>query len=112
MFEQVDGWQAASDPMTSAERLAELSIYKELRSIVAANTATPMSILEQMALDQDARVRANVASNSNTPWKTLEALAAEFPHAFLHNPIGLLQIMAQPEQISPDTDIWNAVLQV
>lgn len=54
----------------------------------------------QLAQDQDVQVREQVAGNPNTPWQILEQLAWEFPHAVLHNPVGPLQLLAHPEQIS------------
>lgn len=55
-------------------------------------------------------MRANVASNPNTSWPTMETLAWEFPHVFLHNPVGPLQMIANSEQISTDKAFWEAVL--
>lgn len=97
MFEQ-----EARDTATSAERLEELSNNPALHILIASNSAAPAKLLETLATDQDAQVRAAVASNPNTPWPTLEDLSWEFPRAFLHNPLGPIQMVVHPEQISTD----------
>src|SRR4051812_555878 len=98
--------QEAGNPSTSAERLTELSAYPELRILVVGNPAAPASLLEHLAHDQDAQVREKVASNPNTPWQILEHLAWEFPSAFLHNPLGPIQILAHAEHISTNSMFW------
>lgn len=100
----------AGDPQTSAQQLEALSQDLRLRILVAGNPASPTHLLEELAHDQGIQVRANVAGNPNTSWPTLEALAWEFPHAFLHNPVGPLQMIANPEQINTDKAFWEAVL--
>jgi hypothetical protein len=87
-----------------------LSTDAHLRRIVAGNPAAPAHLLEILAADQDEQVRENVAGNPNTPWQTLEQLAWEFPYAFLHNPVGPLQMVAHPEQISTNGWFWDALL--
>lgn len=95
---------------TSEERLRELSMYSELRGIVAGNPSAPANLLEIFSEDQDVQVRQAVAGNPNAPWRTLQRLAREFPHVFLHNPAGPLQMVAHSEQISIYDEFWNAVL--
>ncbi|HET8843963.1 MAG TPA: hypothetical protein VFN35_21035 [Ktedonobacteraceae bacterium] len=92
----------ARDPATSTERLEELSHDPALRVFVASNPAAPALLLETLATDPDAQVRAAVASNPNAFWPTLEDLSWEFPRAFLHNPLGPIHLVAHPEQISTD----------
>ncbi|HET8844829.1 MAG TPA: hypothetical protein VFN35_25380 [Ktedonobacteraceae bacterium] len=100
----------ASNPTTIARRLEDLSASSALRSIVAGNPAAPPHLLAQLALDQDKAVRQAVASNPTTPWKILERLAWEFPHEFLHNPVGPLQMFMDPGQICTDERFWHALL--
>lgn len=100
----------ARNAATNVERLEELSDTSTAQIMVARNPVTPARLLERLAQDQNAQVRAAVASNPNTPWLTLEELAWEFPQAFLHNPLGPLQMVAHPEQISRDEAFWGAVL--
>ncbi len=102
--------EEASNPATSAERLIELSAHRPLRAIVAGNPAAPAPLLASLAQDVNVRVREAVAGNPNTPWPSLEQLAGEFPQAFLENPIGPLQMLAHPEQISTDEAFWDVVL--
>src|SRR3954469_1102543 len=100
---QKQQWQTeAGDPVTSIQRLETLQIDPSLPILAAGNPATSAHLLEQLARNQDARVRAMVASNPNTPWQLLESLAWEFPHEFLHNPTGPLYLMTHPEQVSID----------
>lgn len=107
--EEQDRQQEARDPATSSQRLETLSAYPELRPLVASNPVTPAHVLAPLASDPNALVRQAVAGNPNTPWQTLEKLAIEFPHEFLHNPVGSLQLMAHPEQISTD-GVFRAAL--
>ncbi len=104
--------EEAQHPATSAQRLVELSANPRLRPLVAGNPAAPANLLEGLAEDQDSQVRQIVANNPNTPWSVLERLAWEFPHAFLTNPVGSLQVLARPEQISTDSLFWDALLRV
>jgi hypothetical protein len=100
----------ASNAPTSTERLEERNTNPALRIIMARDPAAPAHLLETLAKDQDVHVRQAVADNPNTSWKTLEHLAVEFPHVFLHNHAGLLQIMAFPEQIRTDGIFWDGLL--
>lgn len=100
----------AGHPATSAQRLETLSTDASLRSIVGRNPSAPASLLEILAQDQDAQVRQAVAGNPNTPWQTLEHLAWEFPREFLSNPIGPLQMLVHPEQISTEEAFGEALL--
>jgi hypothetical protein len=81
-------WFAEAENMdTSAERLEELARYPRLQPLVAANPATPASILKRLAKEQDVAVRRAVALNPNTPVDQLCLLAVEFPEEFLRNPV-------------------------
>src|SRR4051812_32448940 len=100
----------ACNPTTGAEQLEALSIDPRLRPLVAGNPATPADLLKRLTWDQDIQVRRAVASNPNTPWLNLERLAGEFPHEFLHNLVGLLQLMTRPEQINTKEEFWDALL--
>ncbi|HET8841458.1 MAG TPA: hypothetical protein VFN35_08320, partial [Ktedonobacteraceae bacterium] len=64
----------------------------------------------QLAQDTDRGVREKVAGNPNTSWQSLQKLAREFPRAFLHNPVGPLQLMANQEQVCTDVSFWDALL--
>lgn len=81
-----------------------------MRPIVAGNPAAPAHLLATLATDQDEQVREQVASNSTALWHTLLRLVAEFPPAFLHNPVGQRHLLAHPEQISSDERFWKALL--
>lgn len=106
-------WQAvASNPTTRAKHLKALSADPRLRIVVAGNPAAPASLLEDLAREEDASVRLAVAGNPNTSWPTLLRLAREFPHAFLHNPVGLLQMLSDPTQINADERFWHTLLRV
>jgi hypothetical protein len=80
------------------------------KSVIASDTSTPPQTLETLAQDPDWQVRQAVAANSNTPWQILEQLAIDFPHEFLHNPAGLLQILAFPEEINTHEWFWGGLL--
>jgi hypothetical protein len=102
--------EEACNPATNQHHLETLSANPTLRSLVAGNPSAPAHVLSHLASNPDVLVRKNVASNPNTPWQTLEYLATEFPHAFLHNPVGPLQMIASPEAISIDGIVWDALL--
>lgn len=108
MFKQ----EEARNPATSPQRLEMLCADPALRILVAGNPATSTHLLETLAQDQDEQVRKTVASNPNTPWPILEDLAWEFPREFFHNPVGPLQLVARPEEISSDYGFWSALLRV
>ncbi|MBX5449302.1 hypothetical protein [Thermogemmatispora sp.] len=96
---------------TAPERLAELSQQPALRSLVAANPATPPAVLEQLSRERDLSVRRAVARNPNTSLDLLLELAREFPHEFLANPILPLLNLTQPDfikQASPQA--WLQLL--
>ncbi|HET8840987.1 MAG TPA: hypothetical protein VFN35_05935, partial [Ktedonobacteraceae bacterium] len=94
----------------SVQRLESLRDASAWRLMVASHPAAPTALLECLAQDQGEQVRQAVAGNPNTPWHILEHLAPEFPRAFLHNPVGPVQILAHPEQISRDETLWMALL--
>lgn len=99
--------QQARDTTTSAWRLEELRVDPALRLVVASNPAAPAQVLEILATDPNVQVRAAVASNPNTPWTLLKELAPVFPHAFLQNPAGSLQLLAHPEQNMTEGGFWE-----
>lgn len=104
--------EEASNPTTDQQRLAELSVdpRPDVRALVANDPATHIDLLMLLAHDEEVSVRQKVASNPNAPWSTLEELAVEFPHEFLHNTAGPLQVMARSEQISCDDALWGMLL--
>ena len=89
-----EGQDEASNPVTSAQRLTELSADPHLRLVMASNPSAPVKLLEQLSQDQDEQVRQAVAGNPNTPWDILEHLAWEFPREFLANAVGPLAAFA------------------
>ncbi|HET8844782.1 MAG TPA: hypothetical protein VFN35_25140, partial [Ktedonobacteraceae bacterium] len=100
----------ASELLASVESQDVLSTDPALRITIASDPATPVSLLESLAQDQDARVREQVANNPNTPWSTLERLAWEFPRAFLFNPVGPLHLLEHPEQVCTEKTFWDTIL--
>jgi len=64
---EVNGYKT---PVTLIEQMA-IDKRSEVRKGAAKYGNTPAKILEQLALDEDARVRRMVALNVNTPWGAL-----------------------------------------
>ncbi len=89
----------ASDENSSPARLTELAQHMSLHPLLAANPATPTTLLQQLANTSDSLVRRAVALNPNTPVPVLCDLAAEFPEEFLHNPLLPVLNMTQPDFI-------------
>jgi hypothetical protein len=87
----------AANPDTSAERLAELSHDQALKSLIAANPATPATILEALSVEKNDAIRKNLARNPNAPVSLLLNLINEYPEELLANPIILLLTLAQPD---------------
>lgn len=77
----------AASQETPPERLEELSQQEELRVVIAANAATPASVLKRLGREGESRVRQAVVGNPNAPLETLYRLACEFPREFLANPL-------------------------
>jgi hypothetical protein len=75
--------EIASNPNTPADILEELleEMAKDedfrIRWITAANPNTSAYILEKLARDEDGRVRIDAAANPNTPAYILERLAKD-----------------------------------
>jgi len=70
-----------------------------IQRTTAADTQTPGSELEQLAISQDRRTRRAVASNVATPAHTLLTLAREFPHEFFCNPAFDLMLLEDPARV-------------
>ena len=77
--ENVESRQERARNSTSPEELEKLANDEdqEVRSRVASNTNTPVSLLEKLAEDEDRYVRRSVAANENTPVSVLEKLAED-----------------------------------
>jgi hypothetical protein len=74
----------SSVAMNISTPLSVLEVFakddRTARSNVAANPSTPASLLEVLATDKDPDVRACVAANPSTPLSLLEALAKDEKH--------------------------------
>ncbi len=87
----------AADSATPRPRLESLAKDPRLASAVAANPATPASVLETLSLTWDAEVWRAIASNPNAEPETLLRLAATYPSEFFANPITPLLLLEQPQ---------------
>lgn len=95
------------NPDTPSERLEELSYEPALQKLIAANPATPHTILARLACHWDPVVRRAVAHNPNADLPLLQKLASEFPDEFLTNPQIPLLILTSPNFINQFTlHLW------
>src|SRR5690242_7894296 len=86
-FMQEAEFAEATSQETPPERLEELSQQEELKVVIAANAATPASVLKRLGREGESGVRRAVVGNPNAPLETLYRLACEFPQEFLANPL-------------------------
>lgn len=66
-----------ASPFATGDILRHLSQDYMLREIIASNECCPVDLLEQLAQDKSAGVRANVARNVNTPTHVLSYLGRD-----------------------------------
>ena len=69
----LDGENVSKDTLTMLANHSD----GQIRKLVAANSATPPTILRQLSLDDDGHVRESVAGNLNTPSNTARMLAQD-----------------------------------
>jgi hypothetical protein len=67
------------------------------RLALATSDHTSGDVLEQLAVDAEAKVRLSVASNPNTPKEVLLNLGCEFPDTVVANPIFGILLLENPE---------------
>ena len=80
-----------------------------MRQAVGGNKNTPISLLEKLAEDDEAWVRARVAENANTPVSLLEKLAGDEEWSVrdsvsenTNNPVSILKELAKDEDARSD----------